>query len=265
MYLSNRVGAFMPLPAAAKFTPISIVLLVAAAFMLLHAPSNAFAQQGTGWFGGMFGSSSSAPARSSRNYSRYDNNSSGGQFWLESWANSYSSRMESVSRYRTLCVRTCDGFYFPISFSTTPSGFARDAQQCQARCGAPAKLFYHRNPGADVEHMVDLSGQPYAGLKNAFRYRQEVVDSCRCTPQPWSEAAKQEYERRDEIAKNPELAKTAEVAVPENRETPDTRTEVAGWNSQDDQPDATPRRQLRRPAYRANDPALEGRWWAGSW
>ncbi|MEJ0097081.1 MAG: DUF2865 domain-containing protein [Bauldia sp.] len=28
--------------------------------------------------------------------------------------------------YRTLCVRTCDGFYFPISFSTVPGQFSTD-------------------------------------------------------------------------------------------------------------------------------------------
>jgi len=38
--------------------------------------------------------------------------------------------------YRTLCVRTCDGFYFPISYSTTPSRFAEDAQACQRVCPA---------------------------------------------------------------------------------------------------------------------------------
>ncbi len=30
------------------------------------------------------------------------------------------------SGYRTLCVRTCDGYYFPISFSTSPSRFPED-------------------------------------------------------------------------------------------------------------------------------------------
>src|SRR4029077_15323662 len=28
--------------------------------------------------------------------------------------------------YRTVCVRTCDGYYFPISYSTVPSRFADD-------------------------------------------------------------------------------------------------------------------------------------------
>ena len=32
--------------------------------------------------------------------------------------------------FRTLCVRTCDGYYFPISFSTTSERFPEDAQTC---------------------------------------------------------------------------------------------------------------------------------------
>ena len=30
--------------------------------------------------------------------------------------------------YRTVCVRLCDGYYFPVSFSTLPSHFARDTE-----------------------------------------------------------------------------------------------------------------------------------------
>jgi Protein of unknown function (DUF2865) len=38
--------------------------------------------------------------------------------------------------YRTLCVRTCDGYYFPISYSTQPSRFPDDERTCQAMCPA---------------------------------------------------------------------------------------------------------------------------------
>lgn len=263
MYLSKRLGARHPENKAPKFTPLSIVVYATAAFLLLGSAPNAFAQ-GTGLFDGLFGSSSRAPARSSRNGYHYNSNSSGGQFWHDAWANAYSSRAEDIGRYRTLCVRTCDGYYFPISFSTTRSGLARDAKQCEARCGAPAKLFYHRNPGADVEHMVDLSGQPYSGMENAFRYRQEVVDSCRCTPQPWSEAAKQDYQHRAAVEKNPELAKIASspIAPPESPAAP---AAVAGWRSDAYEAPEQARNTRRRNRYRANDPALDGRWWAGSW
>ena len=83
--------------------------------------------------------------------------------------------------YRTLCVRTCDGFYFPISFSTVPAQFGADEATCQAMCpGAEAALYTHRNPGEDTSQMVALSGDPYAALPNAFRFRQEFDKTCTC-------------------------------------------------------------------------------------
>ena len=83
--------------------------------------------------------------------------------------------------YRTLCVRLCDGYYFPVSFSTLPNHFQRDAQLCQQQCAAPAELFYHQNPGGAVEQMVSFgSQQPYTSMKSAFRYRKEFVQGCSC-------------------------------------------------------------------------------------
>jgi hypothetical protein len=83
--------------------------------------------------------------------------------------------------YRTLCVRLCDGYYFPVSFSTLPNHFQRDAEQCQSQCAAPAELFYHQNPGGAVEQMVSVqTQQPYTGLKTAWRYRKEFVQGCSC-------------------------------------------------------------------------------------
>ncbi len=83
--------------------------------------------------------------------------------------------------YRTLCVRLCDGYYFPVSFSTLPNHFQRDAQLCQSQCAAPAELFYHQNPGGSVEQMVSFGAQqPYTSLKSAFRYRKEFVRGCSC-------------------------------------------------------------------------------------
>jgi hypothetical protein len=95
---------------------------------------------------------------------------------------------ERPETYRTLCVRTCDGYYYPISFSTMRSELARDAGKCTASCGSEARLFYHPNPGGKVEDMVDLTGMGYASLPNAFRYRQSLVSDCACKSQPWSEA-----------------------------------------------------------------------------
>jgi hypothetical protein len=84
------------------------------------------------------------------------------------------------STFRTICVRTCDGYYFPISFATTQDRLQHDAQVCQSQCGAPAKLYYYPNPGGEVQQAVGLDGAPYTALPNAFRYRKELVSTCSC-------------------------------------------------------------------------------------
>lgn len=95
--------------------------------------------------------------------------------------------------YHTVCVRTCDGFYFPISYSTVPSRFADDARACQRLCpAAEAELYSFRNPGEDMERAISISGQAYTALPNAFRYRKEVVAGCSCRRpgQSWADALK---------------------------------------------------------------------------
>lgn len=83
--------------------------------------------------------------------------------------------------FKTVCVRLCDGYYFPVSFSTLPSHFPQDAEVCASKCAAPTELYYHRNPGAAMEQAVALqSSEPYTKLKTAFRYRKEFVNGCSC-------------------------------------------------------------------------------------
>jgi hypothetical protein len=88
--------------------------------------------------------------------------------------------------YRTMCVRLCDGYYFPISFSTVGSRFQDDESKCQNQCAAPAELYVYRNPGEDVEQMVSLTGEPYNNMKNAWRNRKEYVKGCSCKPEEYS-------------------------------------------------------------------------------
>ena len=90
------------------------------------------------------------------------------------------------STYRTLCVRQCDGYYYPVSFSTFPSQFDQDANVCQSHCAAPAQLYVHQNPGEDVQQMVTLGGQPYSNHPNAWKYRREFVKGCSCKQTEYS-------------------------------------------------------------------------------
>jgi len=93
--------------------------------------------------------------------------------------------------YRTICVRSCDGFYFPISYSTVPARFAADAQACQRLCpGAEVSLYSYRNPGDSMQQAVAINGAPYTALPNAFRYRKELVAGCSCRKpgESWAQA-----------------------------------------------------------------------------
>ncbi|MHA1559713.1 MAG: DUF2865 domain-containing protein [Alphaproteobacteria bacterium] len=86
-----------------------------------------------------------------------------------------------VTTYRTICVRACDGYYFPISFSTTTARFDADQRTCETQCPG-ATLYYHENPGAPVETAVSLDGRPYTNLENAFAYRNAYYPQCGCQP-----------------------------------------------------------------------------------
>jgi hypothetical protein len=95
--------------------------------------------------------------------------------------------------FRTVCVRTCDGAYFPISFATVPARFGDDEKTCKALCpAAEAVLYTHRNPGEDMNAAVSIGGQPYTALPTAFKFRSEFNPSCSCKAagQSWADALK---------------------------------------------------------------------------
>jgi hypothetical protein len=89
------------------------------------------------------------------------------------------------STYKTLCVRKCDGYYFPISFSTTSEHFPADEATCATMCPAgDAALFTLPNRAFGPEAMRSLDGDPYMALENALRYRTAIDASCTCTVSP---------------------------------------------------------------------------------
>src|SRR5712672_3564061 len=148
--------------------------------------------------------------------------------------------------YRTVCVRTCDGFYFPISFATVPARFPDDERTCKNLCpAAEASLFSYRNPGEDMNQAVSINGQPYSSSPNAFRYRQEFNPSCACKAagQTWSDALrtideKAAAEQQGDIIVTEESAK--KMSQPPSKTAP-----------------AAPKKKGTAPATTASTPAPE--------
>jgi hypothetical protein len=140
--------------------------------------------------------------------------------------------------YHTVCVRACDGFYFPLSFSTVPSRFTDDARACQRLCpAAEAELYSFRNPGEDMEQAVSLSGQAYTALPNAFRYRKEIVAGCSCRRpgQSWADALKNADDsstlESGDIIVTDQNAKALSQPKPSGKPGPSTPQAGRGTNS----------------------------------
>jgi hypothetical protein len=91
--------------------------------------------------------------------------------------------------YRTMCVRLCDGYYWPVSFATLKDSFERDERTCAQSCSASVALYYYHNPGAEVEDMVSLQGLFYKDLATAFLHRTTYDPNCKCRPHPWEAEA----------------------------------------------------------------------------
>lgn len=114
-------------------------------------------------------------------------------------ANSSPGRSSGSGSFRTLCVRTCDGYYFPISSAATRDDFLIDQNRCSAACGSEARLFYVPASRPDIDNALDISGRPYSALPKAFLYRKSLVNGCSCRAAPWSEAELARHRRYAEV------------------------------------------------------------------
>lgn len=80
---------------------------------------------------------------------------------------------------RAFCVRSCDGYFFPVGPATSGAGRNAQADACGAMCpGATVRLFTARN-GA-IETARSETGQLYGATATAFRYRERLQPGCSC-------------------------------------------------------------------------------------
>ncbi|WP_416796906.1 DUF2865 domain-containing protein [Ciceribacter azotifigens] len=86
---------------------------------------------------------------------------------------------------QTLCVRSCDGAFFPISSNTTPLTFRRDAELCRQMCpGIETELYFRSVTEPESGEMIStVTGRPYRQSPTAFSYqsrRKGEQPSCTC-------------------------------------------------------------------------------------
>lgn len=131
----------------------------------------------------------------------------------ETSPNAEVNEMPQISgSYRTVCVRSCDGGFFPISFSAGRGRFATDEKICQSLCPAQqVELYAYHTTGEGIEQAFSIDGRPYSALPNALKFRQEYNPACSCKrpDQTWAEALShiQDQGERGDIIVTEEQAK----------------------------------------------------------
>ena len=93
---------------------------------------------------------------------------------------------------QAVCVRTCDGFFFPVNYEGAHSN-DRYAEACQLACPASPTEVYFMPRGGDLTQASTQRGVRYAALPTAFKYRKERDASCSCKAQnqSWGEVLAQ--------------------------------------------------------------------------
>jgi hypothetical protein len=127
---------------------------------------------------------------------------------------------------QAVCVRDCDGGFFPLNLSVRQSDADQLTGLCQALCPNTSVSVYTRSPNQEINTAVSLDGDtPYSDLPNALKFEKTFDPACTCKPagQSWSEAlaGAEEIlgrERKSDIVVTPE--KSAELAKPKFEKAP---------------------------------------------
>jgi hypothetical protein len=86
-----------------------------------------------------------------------------------------------ISRIRgtgLVCVRLCDGYFFPLGQRVSVDQDQTADEMCQRRCPAAETQAFSK-PG-DIDTAVSSNGRRYTSLPNAYRYRRSFDATCTC-------------------------------------------------------------------------------------
>ncbi len=88
---------------------------------------------------------------------------------------------------KLVCVRTCDGFFFPLSAKPEDGDVEG---MCQSLCPGAETAVFRMPDGGAIQEAVSTHGQAYTALPNALKYRTSVDKSCSCKGdgQSWAQA-----------------------------------------------------------------------------
>lgn len=80
---------------------------------------------------------------------------------------------------QAVCVKTCDGSFFPLGLSTRRKSASLN-EMCSALCPGTETAVFTRSPDAEIKSAVSLDGKSYSELPNALRFQKDFTPACSC-------------------------------------------------------------------------------------
>jgi hypothetical protein len=99
-----------------------------------------------------------------------------------------SERRQAFGGSMSVCVRTCDGSFFPLPYSGASGATLEEV--CQALCPGASVELYSMPFGGTIDEGASATGARYAALPNAFKFQQTYDPNCSCRrpDQSWADA-----------------------------------------------------------------------------
>ncbi len=81
---------------------------------------------------------------------------------------------------RVMCVRQCDGAYYPLAVDVAPDRVDGLDQLCKAQCPNAQASAYTLRGDDDIGQAVASDGSSYQALPSAFAFQKASVPACSC-------------------------------------------------------------------------------------
>ncbi|MBV9218795.1 MAG: DUF2865 domain-containing protein [Methylobacteriaceae bacterium] len=83
---------------------------------------------------------------------------------------------------KAVCVRTCDGGFFPVSYAAGSQNLDTLGDMCRALCPNVEVALYTYSVSRDIDTAISADGEAYSDLPAAFKYQTSYDPACTCRP-----------------------------------------------------------------------------------
>ncbi len=141
-----------------------------------------------------------------------------------------------------VCVRTCDGSFFPVSYSGAGSRADSLEEVCRSLCPNADVALYSFPLGGTIDQAVSSTGERYVDMPNALKFQQTFDSSCSCRRkgESWAQAlanaeARYGHESHDILVTPEKSAEMSRPIAPRSAADPKAKPSKTGTKT----PDAT--------------------------